>query len=52
VKRKREKEVEVFIFRKVVLLGMSRSLVGRRDQQLGIKDSNVTTPFFPFDVKI
>jgi hypothetical protein len=52
VKRKREKEVELLIIRKVFLLGMSRSLVGIRDQQLGIKDSNVTIPFFSFDVKI
>ncbi len=47
-----EKEVELFIIRRVFLLGMSTSLVGIRDQQLGIKDSNVTIPFFPFDVKI
>ncbi len=46
MKKKREKEVELFIIRKVFLLDMSRSLLGTRDQQLGIKDSNVTIPFF------
>jgi hypothetical protein len=52
VKRKRKKEVELFIINRVFLLGMSRSLVGIRYQQLGIRDSNVTIPFFSFDVKI
>jgi hypothetical protein len=48
VKRKREKKAKLFIIKKVFLLNMSRSLVGMRDQQLGIKDFNVTIPFFFF----
>ncbi len=51
MKRKREKQVKLFIIRRVFLLGMSRSLVGIRNQQLGIKDSNVIIPFLCFDVK-